>query len=404
MPRKVVLRHRIQQFRLAAYAWLAVLLAVLATDAEPAALVRVSAIGPVVIVAALWLARRALGDAAQDVEDFVTPALVGALALPMLPAAAAFGALLTGTVAQFGWRRLPRGAALVAMGWCAGTLVAPGIRYGPSGVADGLCLAFMLLYTTPLCALGYEETMRMHRMREHLRAVSGELTKQRDNLSRYVAPPVVARLEGRSDTSMPTALERRWLTVAFVDISDFTALTERLEPEDLANLLGAFFRALSELSCRHGGNVHKFLGDGALIGFGEAQSLGRRRDAQGCIAMLGQLAGLVDTLNATARAHAIPAVLALRAGVASGYCSVGDFNAGARIEYTMIGNAVNLASRLEALAAAGETWASQATRDLVGAHRFDALGTFTVKGVALPVPAFRLRVTCAASQSAAGAG
>ncbi len=58
----------------------------------------------------------------------------------------------------------------------------------------------------------------------------------------------------------------------------------------------------------------------------------------------------------------------MRAGVASGYCSVGDFGADERIEYTMIGTAVNLASRLEAFAAAGETWASQATRDLVGAQ------------------------------------
>ena len=232
-----------------------------------------------------------------------------------------------------------------------------------------------------------------------MRAVSGELAKQRDKLSRYVAAPVVARLAAQPSVALP--LERRWLTVAFVDITDFTALTERLEPEDLTNLLGAFFAALSELSCRYGGNVHKFLGDGALISFGEAQSLGRRGDAQACVAMLGQLAGLVETLNAAAQSHAIPAVLALRAGVASGHCSVGDFSAGQRIEYTMIGNAVNLASRLEALAAAGETWASQTTRDLVGAHRFDALGMFAVKGVAAPVPVFRLRVTCAVDVSQA---
>lgn len=401
MPHKVVLHHRIQQFRLGAYAWLALLLAVLAAHAEPAALVRAGLIAPALIPAALWVAqRRALREIAQDLENCVTPALVGLLGLPMLPTAAAFGALLTGTVAQFGWRRLPRGAALVAMGWCVGAVFTPGIRYEPSGIADGLCLAFMLLYTTPLCALGYEETMRMHGMREHLRAVSGELAKQRDKLSRYVAAPVVARLDGHPSVALP--LERRWLTVAFVDITDFTALTERLEPEDLTNLLGAFFAALSELSCRFGGNVHKFLGDGALISFGEALSLGRRGDAQACVAMLGQLAALVDTLNTAAKTHAIPAVLALRAGVASGHCSVGDFSAGQRIEYTIIGNAVNLASRLEALAGAGETWASQATRDLVGAHRFDALGTFAVKGVALPVPAFRLRVTCVAPGGATG--
>ena len=181
--------------------------------------------------------------------------------------------------------------------------------------------------------------------------------------------------------------------MAFVDISDFTALTERLEPEDLTSLLDGFFAALVELATRYKGNLHKFLGDGALISFGDSASEGRQADARACVAMLGQLAWLIDRLNAAARWRGIPAVLAVRAGVASGYCSVGDFGAGARIEYTMIGAAVNLASRLEGFAAAGETWASQATRDLVGAEQFDAVGPLIVKGVADPVTAFRLRET-----------
>ena len=107
--------------------------------------------------------------------------------------------------------------------------------------------------------------------------------------------------------------------------------------------------------------------------------------------LTAQLACLIDELNVAGRCRGIPAVLVVRAGVASGYCSVGDFGADARIEYTMIGAAVNLASRLEGLARPGETWVSQATRDLVGADRFEALGAFEVKGVAEPVTAFRLR-------------
>ncbi|MCX7064191.1 MAG: adenylate/guanylate cyclase domain-containing protein, partial [Proteobacteria bacterium] len=343
------------------------------------------------VPALLALAQRSLGAAAQDVENAATPSLIGLLGLPMLPTAAVLGALLTGTVAQLGWRCLPRSAGLAAAGWCAGSLFAPEISYAASRVVDGLCLAFMLLYTTPLCALGYEETMRMHRMRERLRTFSNELERQRDRLMRYVAAPVAARLNGQTNTMAP--LQRRWLTVAFVDITEFTALTERLEPEDLTSLLDAFFATLSAAADRYGGSLHKFLGDGALISFGEVESLGRRGDAQACVAMLGQLETLVVALNNAARARVIPAVLAVRAGVASGYCSVGDFGAGRRLEYTMIGSAVNLASRLEGLAASGEIWAAQATRDLVGADLFDSLGTFVVKGVTEPVAAFRLRVT-----------
>ncbi len=381
------LGQRVQRFRSAAYVWLGCVLCIAARDAEPPQLTWIFAVLMPCVPWLLRSGRAALGTAlaatVDDAENLFTPFAVALLGLPPLPSVATIGALLTGAVAQFGWRRLSRCGVLVVAGWCAGALLAPHIVYQPSRIVDALCLAFMVAYTTPLCALGYEETMRMHRMRERLRVVSGELALQRDRLARYVAAPVAAR-------STKAPLERRWLTVAFVDISDFTALTERLEPEDLTSLLDGFFAALVELTARYKGNLHKFLGDGALISFGDAASEGRQADARACVSMLGQLACLIDRLNAAARCRGIPAVLAVRSGVASGYCSVGDFGADARIEYTMIGAAVNLASRLEALAAVGETWVSQATRDLVGADHFEAVGPLAVKGVAEPVTAFRL--------------
>ncbi len=332
--------------------------------------------------------------AADDIENVVTPLLITVLALPLLPGAAVIGALLTGTVAQHGWRGLPRCTVRVIAGGCAGALLAPQISYESSRLVDGLCLAFMVLYTTPLCAMGYEETMRMHGTRERLRVVSVDLQRQRDRLSRYVAEPVATRVERSEHSSVHKApLERRWLTVAFVDMTDFTALTQRLEPEDLTMLLNEFFATLSALAARYQGNVHKFLGDGALISFGESRREQRRDDALACVEMLGQLAWLVGRLNAAARKRGVSSVLAVRAGVASGYCTVGDFGTDDRIEYTMIGAPVNLASRLEGLAAPGEIWASQATCDLVGAESFDALGDFEVKGFDAPVHAFRLSVT-----------
>ena len=377
------LGQRVQRFRFAAYLWLALVLCAAAREADPSWLPWLCAALLPVFPWLLRAGRAMFGAAVDDAENLFTPFVVAVLGLPPLPSVATIGALLTGVVAQFGWRGLARCGVCMAAGWCAGALVAPHIVYQPSRVVDALCLAFIVAYTTPLCALGYEETMRMHRMRERLRIVSGELELQRDRLSRYVAAPVAAR-------STKAPLERRWLTVAFVDISDFTALTERLEPEDLTSLLDGFFAALVELATRYKGDLHKFLGDGAMISFGESGSEGRQADARACVAMLGQLACLIDRLNAAARRRGISAVLEVRAGVASGYCSVGDFG-DERIEYTMIGAAVNLASRLEGLAAAGETWASQATRDLVGEQHFEPVGPLAVKGVAEPVTAFRLR-------------
>ena len=241
MTQGVVLLKRIQRFRSGAYVWLASLLALLAWEAEPPIFVWA---GVVVFPTVPWLLAcvgRYRG-VAEDVENVVTPLCVALLALPLLPCAAVIGALLTGAVAQHGWSGLPRCVVLMTTGWCVGTLLAPDIDYRANRVADVLCLAFMAFYATPLCALGYEETMRMHRLREGLRVVSDDLERQRDRLSRYVAAPVAERVVEPVTTKVP--LQRRWLTVAFVDIADFTALTERLEPEDLTMLLDEFFAAL----------------------------------------------------------------------------------------------------------------------------------------------------------------
>jgi adenylate cyclase len=213
----------------------------------------------------------------------------------------------------------------------------------------------------------------------------------RARLSRYVAAPVAERLAEPITAKVP--LQRRWPTVAFVDIADFTALTERLEPEDLTMLLDGFFAALADLAKRWGGSLHKFPGDGALISFGESRRDGRRDDVRACVEVLGELRRVMERLNDVSRTHGIAATLTARAGVASGFCSGGDFGADERIEYTMIGAPVNLASRLEGLAAAGEVWVSRATSDLAGAQSFEPLGEISIRGLDEPIRAFRLRVT-----------
>lgn len=399
MPADVILSQRVQRFRHGAYLWLALELAVFARSAVPAEPLWTA----MLFVPALpWLfaaAERVHGRSLQSLENVVTPLLIGALGLPLLPTAAVVAALLTGTVAQLGWRSLPASVLQVVAGVCGGTLLAAEAVYPPDPIADVLCVAFIVSYTTFLCAFGYEETMRMHGQRERVKAGSARIEAQRDNLARYVAPPVAARLVSAGPNKAPPA--RLWLTIAFVDIIDFTALTERLAPEDLTALLDDFFAGLVALAHAHGGNLHKFLGDGALISFGDAHSQGRRTDARACVAMLSQLAPLIETLNAAARTRGIAATLGVRSGVASGYCSVGDFGAETRREYTMIGAPVNLASRLESMAAPGETWVTEATRNLVGEACFDALGSVVVKGVSMPVAAYRLRVTHAVD---AGAG
>ncbi len=396
MAMGALLQQRIQRFRFGAYAWLAVELLLLSRDAAPQWMLWSATVAAFAMPTLFARVERVRTGAAQPIENVATPCLIALLGLPLLPTAAVIGALLTGTVAQLGWRSLPMSLLGVAAGYCSGLLFAPHISYGSAVLADALCVIFIGVYTTRLCALGYEQTMRLHRQREHIAAGSVALAQQRDMLARYVAPSIAAR--ANSAAPQQAAIRRCWLTVAFVDITEFTAMTQRLEPEDLTALLNDFFAALVELTQAHGGNLHKFLGDGALISFGEMASAGRRADAAACVTMLGEMAPLVESLNAAARSRGVALSLRVRCGVASGYCSVGDFGAGTRLEYTMIGAPVNLASRLEAMARPGETWVSETTRNLVGEDAFEALGAVIVKGVSAPVAAFRLQTNVGGSE------
>jgi hypothetical protein len=244
------------------------------------------------VLALPWLigvAERLHRRSLQGVENVVTPLLIGALGLPLLPAAAVVGALLTGTAAQVGWRslpsRFPAGCGRVER---RDALLASRIVYSPDPIADVLCVVFVVLYTTLLCGLGYEQTMRIHRQRERIRRVRCN-SRRSATILRGMSPPVAARLVSKGSNKAPLA--RLWLTVAFVDIIDFTALTERIAPEDLTALLDEFFAGLQRLPT-HGGNLHKFLGDGALISFGDFAGRGRRTDACACVAAFSQLTKL----------------------------------------------------------------------------------------------------------------
>ncbi len=137
------LGQRVQRFRFAAYLWLALVLCAAAREADPSWLPWLCAALLPVFPWLLRAARAMFGAAVDDAENLFTPFVVALLGLPPLPSVATIGALLTGVVAQFGWRGLARCGVCMAAGWCAGALVAPHIVYQPSGVVDALCLAFM---------------------------------------------------------------------------------------------------------------------------------------------------------------------------------------------------------------------------------------------------------------------
>jgi class 3 adenylate cyclase len=172
---------------------------------------------------------------------------------------------------------------------------------------------------------------------------------------------------------LPRALERCWVTVAFVDLMGFTALCERLQPEETARLLNRFAALVNRLAERRGGALIRLLGDGALVGFGlNGAAHARQADpdpdygrlARACLAFV---LALRQRAAVELAAPSLPGEgIGTRCGVASGYVSLGDWGPPHRLEFTLIGSSVNLAARLQAEAPSNGVLVAEPTAALAG--------------------------------------
>src|SRR6516165_6191484 len=154
--------------------------------------------------------------------------------------------------------------------------------------------------------------------------------------------------------------ERRQLTVMFCDLVGSTALSSRLDPEDLRGIIAAYHRCCTELVKRNGGFVAKYMGDGVLAYFGYPQA--HEHDAERAVRAGLNLVEAVPKLATNAGSP-----LKVRVGMATGLVVVGDLiGAGAAQEQAVVGETPNLAARLQALAEPGAVVIASSTRRLTG--------------------------------------
>ncbi len=191
-----------------------------------------------------------------------------------------------------------------------------------------------------------------------------------------------------ADVSAPepaagSAAERRQLTVMFCDLVGSTALSARLDPEELSEVIGAYHRSVAEAVRRFDGLVAKYMGDGVLVYFGYPRA--HEDDAERAVRTGLDMVAAVGRLDA-------PAVgkLEVRIGIATGLVVVGELiGEGASQEQAVVGETPNLAARLQALADPGSVVIAPATRRLIGDRfRLQALGRHEVKGLSEPVEAW----------------
>ena len=183
--------------------------------------------------------------------------------------------------------------------------------------------------------------------------------------------------------------ERRQLTVMFCDLVGSTALSGQLDPEDLREVLRAYLETCAEVIARFGGNIEKFLGDGALVCFGYPQA--HDDDPQRAVRAGLMIVESIARLN-TRLAQSWGVQLEVRLGIHTGLVVVGDLGVReTREPQAIVGEAPNVAARLQEVAAPNTVVISAATARLVdGYFTLDALGPQVLKGVAMPVPVYRV--------------
>src|SRR6202035_5892140 len=156
------------------------------------------------------------------------------------------------------------------------------------------------------------------------------------------------------------AAERRQLTVMFCDLVGSTAMSARLDPEDMREIIGSYHRCCAELVERNGGFIAKYMGDGVLSYFGYPQA--HEHDAERGLRAGLALVEAVPKLNPS-----ICVPLQVRIGIATGLVIVGDLlGAGASQEQAVVGETPNLAARLQAVAEPDTVVIAESTRKLVG--------------------------------------
>ena len=183
--------------------------------------------------------------------------------------------------------------------------------------------------------------------------------------------------------------ERRLVTVVFADVTGFTALSERLDPEDVSAVLNDCFSGLVSVVLRYEGTIDKFIGDGIMAIFGAP--LAHENDPERAIRCALDMIAEIERYNER-RGHELPGPLGLHVGLHSGMVIAGNVGTDLRMNYSVIGDTVNLAARLVEIAPRGDIYLSAETYKLVADVVIaDGPTTTALRGKSETVDVYRLR-------------
>src|SRR5438270_10679690 len=213
-----------------------------------------------------------------------------------------------------------------------------------------------------------------------------EEKKIRSRMERYHSPAVVDEIVKGSITA-EAEVKSTDVSILFADISGFTTVSETKKPEEVAEFLSHFFSYAVESIFAYGGTLDKFIGDAVMAFFGAPLPQDDHADRAVLTGLM--LQRMVNEWNVERAKTNLPEVK-VRVGINSGLAVVGNVGTEKRVDYTVLGSSVNIASRLESgVAKPGQVVISQNTMDrIIGSFETESLGAFALKGLQQKMPVF----------------
>lgn len=229
-----------------------------------------------------------------------------------------------------------------------------------------ISLVVLLAMVLHFCIYGYYSYTHNRQLKAKLRDLERQqiqLKLRNYRLSKYLSPTLRAAIQSGKDVKLET--QRKKLTIFFSDIKGFSELAEEMETDALTSLLNNYLTEMSEIALKFGATVDKFVGDAIMVFFGDPVSHGTKADCVAAVSMAIAMKKHMKELQLLWLNQGIQKPLEIRMGINTGFCTVGNFGTENRLDYTLLGTEVNLASRLESAAEPGEILISHETYSLI---------------------------------------
>ena len=210
-----------------------------------------------------------------------------------------------------------------------------------------------------------------------------------DVLKRYLPPDLVEEIiQGRLQVDHPP--KNLVATVLFSDLVGFTKLTSELQAARMSQILNDYLTRMNDIIFEHRGTVDKFIGDAIMVLFGAPNDMPMEEQAQRAVACARAMQEGLHDLNAEWSERFASRPLQMRIGIHQGEMVVGNYGSSLRYDYTAIGPAVNLASRIETSCDPGGTYISRAVASQLTPDEYKPAGHFQLKGIDEEVELFHL--------------